>query len=76
MLCLCYIFGTSLQNPPPLFHLNLVYSYVIEVADSESDLGLHDKALVLEILAFYHLLKPARGRQGRRGHVHLGQIFL
>ena len=47
--------------------------YVIEVADSQSDLGLHGKALVSEILAFYHLLKYARGRPGRRGHVHLGQ---
>ena len=30
-----------------------MYSYVIEVANSESDFGLHDKALVLEIFAFY-----------------------
>ena len=53
-----------------------MYSYVIEVADSESDLGLRGKALVSEIVAFYHLLEYARGRPGRRGHVHLGQIFL
>ena len=33
-----------------------MYFYVIEVADSESDLGLHGKALVSEILLFYHLL--------------------
>ena len=52
-----------------------MYSYVIEVADSESDLGLHGKPLVSEIFAFYHLLKYARGRQGRRGHVHLGHNF-
>ena len=26
-------------NPSPLFDLKIVYSYVIEVADSESDLG-------------------------------------
>ena len=66
--------GTGLQIPP-IFDLKIVYSYVVEVADSESDLGLHSKALVSEILAFYHL-KYARGRPGRRGHVHLGQIFL
>ena len=30
--------------PPPLFRLKLVYSYVIEVADPEYDLGFHDKA--------------------------------
>ena len=47
-----------------------MYSYVIEVADSESDLGLHGKALVSEIFAFYNLLEYARGRPGRRGHVH------
>ena len=31
--------------PPPPFDLKIVYSYVIEVADSESDLGLHGRAL-------------------------------
>ena len=51
-----------------------MYSNVIEIADSESDIGLHDKALVSEILAFYHL-KYARGRPGRRGDVHLGQFI-
>ena len=51
-----------------------MYSYVIEVAHSESDLGLHGKPLVTEIFAFYHL-KYARGRPGRRGHVHLGHKF-
>ena len=60
-------------TPPPLFDLKLLYSYVIEVADSESDLGLHGKALVSEIFTFYHLLKYARGRPGRRGHVHHGK---
>ena len=35
-----------------LIELKLVYSYVIEVADSESDFGLHIKALVSEILLF------------------------
>ena len=39
-----------------------MYSYVIEIADSEYQLRLHDKALVSEILAFYHLLENARGR--------------
>ena len=65
--------GTTLLNTPPLFDLKIVYSYVIEVADSESDLGLHAKALVSEIFSFYHLLECARGRPGRRGHVHLCQ---
>ena len=32
-----------------------MYSYVIEVADSESDLGLHGKALVSEILLFLRI---------------------
>ena len=36
--------GTPKENPSPLFQLKLVYSYVIEVADSESDLSFHDKA--------------------------------
>ena len=49
-----------------------MYSYVVEIADSESDISLHGKALVSEILAFYHL-ECARGRPKRRGHVHLGQ---
>ena len=48
-----------------------MYSYVIEVAD----LGLHGKPLVSEIFAFYHLLEYARGRPGRRAHVHLGHNF-
>ena len=66
--------GTGLLPPPPLFDLKIVYSYVIEVADSESDLGLHGRALVSEIFAFYHL-EYARGRPGRRGHVHIGHNF-
>ena len=52
-----------------------MYSYVIEVADFDSDLGLQGKALVSEILAFYHPLENALGRTGRRGHVHLGHFF-
>ena len=48
--------GTTGENPPPpLFDLKIVYSYVIEVADSESDLGLHDKPLVSEILIFLRI---------------------
>ena len=43
------------NTPPPLFDLKVVYSYVIQVADSESDLGLHGKALVSEILIFLQL---------------------
>ena len=69
-------FGTGRETPlPPLFDLKIVYSYVIEVADSESDLDLHGRALVSEIFAFYHLLEYARGRPGRRDHVHLGHNF-
>ena len=62
--------GTTLQNPPA-FRPKTVYSYVIEVADPESDLGLHDKALVSKIFSFYHL-ENALGRPGSRGHVYLG----
>ena len=69
------ISGTGRENLPPLFDLKIVYSYVIEVADSESNLGLHGRALVSEIFAFYHLLEYARGPPGRRGHVHLGHNF-
>ena len=56
-----------------LFDLKIVYSYVIEVADSESDLGLHGEALVSEIFAFYHFLENALWRPGRHGSVHIGQ---
>ena len=63
-------------KPDPGFcRLKLVYSYVIEVADSEYQLYLHHKALVSEISLYYHPLEYARGRPGRRGHVHLGQNF-
>ena len=68
-------YGANRETPPPLVDLKIVYSYVIEVADSESDLGLHGRGLVSEIFAFYHLLEYARGRPGRRGHVHLGHNF-
>ena len=65
----------ALFTNPPLFELKLIYSNVIEVANSESDLGFFSTALVSEILAFYHLLEYARGRPGRRGHVHFGPNF-
>ena len=42
-------------DPPPFFDLKLVYSYVIEVADSESDLGLHGKPLVSEKMVFLRI---------------------
>ena len=63
------------KTTPALLDLKIVYSYVIEVADSESDLGLHGRALVYKIFAFYYLLEYARGRPGRRGHVHFGHNF-
>ena len=73
----CYIKKRHyFTKPPPLFQLKLVYSYVIEVADSKYQLRLHDKALVSGKFSFYHLLKYARGRPERRGHVHLGQNVL
>ena len=40
-----YIFRHWFTNPP-LFDIKLVYFNVIEVADSESDLGLFSTALV------------------------------
>ena len=46
--------------PPPHFDLKIVYSYVIEVADSESDLSLNNLSLVSKIFAFYHLPENAR----------------
>ena len=66
--------GTGLQNHP-LFDLKLVYFFVIEVADSETDLGLFSTALVPNILLFYHLLDYARGRSVPRGHLHIFQNF-
>ena len=44
-----------LEKSPPLFDRKLVYYYVIEVADSESDLGLHGKPLVSEKMAFLRI---------------------
>ena len=63
---------TLLYKIPTAFRPKNRYSYIIEIADSESDLGLYDKALVSKIFAFYHLLENALGRTGRRGHVQLG----
>ena len=37
---------------PPFFDLKLVYSYVFEVADFESDLAYHHISLVSEIFVF------------------------
>ena len=51
--------GHRSRKPPPLFDLKIVYSYVIEVADSESEVGLFSTALVSKIYAFYHLLDNA-----------------
>ena len=48
--------GTTLQNRPLIFQLKLVYSFVIKVADSESDLDSHSTAIVSKIFAFYNLL--------------------
>ena len=67
--------GAGFQTPCA-FDLKIVYSYVIEVADSESDLGLLLKALISEIFVFYHFMEYVRDRPGRRGHVHLGRNFL
>ena len=67
--------STTLQKNPPLFKLKLMYSYVIEVADSESDLVLYGTNLISEIFALLPPSKNALGRPGRRGHVHLDQIF-
>ena len=44
-----------LQKTPPLFELRIVYSYVIEVADSESDLGLCKWSLIFEVFAFLRI---------------------
>ena len=55
MYTLKFIRVLDLETPPPLFDVKLVYSYVIEFADSESDFGLHGKALVSEILLFIRI---------------------
>ena len=55
-------------NPRP-FDLNLVYSYVIKVADSEYQLRLHSNILVSKIFAFYQLQEIALCLPGRRDYV-------
>ena len=62
--------------PPPLFDLKIVYSYVIEVANSEYDFVLSDRGLNLEILVFYHLQENTLCRPGRHAYVHLAQKFM
>ena len=47
-------FGTGLQYPR-FFDLKLMYSYVIEIAESEYNLGLHGKALLSKILLFLQI---------------------
>ena len=63
---------TGQQNPLRC-RLQLVYSYVIEVADSKYQLYLHHKGLVWKIFVLYHLLENALGRPGRRNSVYVGQ---
>ena len=47
------------ENPlgpyPPLFDLKLVYSYIIEVPDSEYDFDLFSTTLVSKILLFLRI---------------------
>ena len=43
------------KPPPPFFDQKLVYSYVIELADFESDLGFFSTALVSEIMVFLRI---------------------
>ena len=47
--------GTPGEPPPLLFELKLMYSYVIELADSESDRGFFSTALVSEIMVFLRI---------------------
>ena len=39
-----------------LFVLKIIYSYVIEFAGFESDIGFHGRVLILEIFVFGHFL--------------------
>ena len=68
-------FRHYLAKLPLAFRPKIMYSYVIKVADSESDLGLHSTQ-VSEIFAFYHLVENVLCRPGRRSYVHLGQKFM
>ena len=47
-------FWVLLENPPH-FELKLMYSYVIELADSKSDLVFFSSALVSEIMVFLRI---------------------
>ena len=42
-------------STPLLVDLKVGYCYVIEVADSKSDLGLHSKTLISKILLFLRI---------------------
>ena len=57
--------STGNENaPPPTFRPKIAYFYVIEVADSGSDLGLCNRGLVSEVFAFYRPQKNALCRRG------------
>ena len=66
-----YINRALLKKKTPLFDMKILDSYVIEVADSESDFGFYNKDLVSEIFALYRLQKNALRRPGCRGYVQL-----
>ena len=67
--------GTPLHPIPHAFRPKNRLFIRIEVADSEYQLLFRRRPLISEIFAFYYFLKYARGRPGRRGHVHLGHNF-
>ena len=39
-------------NTPLLFDLKIIYSYVIEVADFETELGFYNRGLIVDLFAF------------------------
>ena len=43
----------------PALRSKILYSYVIKVADSETDFGLCNRTPVSEIIEFYHIQKNA-----------------
>ena len=59
----------SIILQPPAFSTTI--SVFLRNRGPESDLGLHSSALVSEIFEFYHLLKNALCRPGRRGYTLL-----
>ena len=63
---------TDRQNSPRC-RQQLVYSYVIKVADTKYKLYLHHKCLVWKIFVFYHFLENPLGRPGHRGTVYVCQ---